>query len=231
MQEAAFRRTDENVLPGLRPIAPVKQPADSAGGNAALHIDSSLRDQEQAEVLPLEPAAQLFVGVWGQARARKGQAHSPLFSERTDRRLRRERRVAAAHDHQRLAEFRDLLRSLPNREHRAGHYALRRVQPTQKIRAIQHVGPKLHMRVKQVFFSGQQIRQADTPPNIGQLDVDHRMRLLYLLYTILHFGKKRKKNRKMPILNQAPRSGRRVRRSSSAKSAAAPSRKPGSENV
>ena len=166
MQEAVLRRTDEDMLPGLRPVVPVKQPADGAGGDAAFHIDSALRDQKQAEVLPLEPAAQLLVGACGQACARKNQPDTPLFSKCADRRLRRKRRVAAADDHECIAELRDLLCGLADREHCAGHHALRRVQPAKKVRAVRHVGPELHMRVKQILLPGQQIRQADAPPNI-----------------------------------------------------------------
>ena len=84
------------MLPGLRPIAPVEQPAPGARSDAALHIDRVLRRQKQAEVLPLELPAQLLIGACGQARPRKNQPDAALFSERADRSLRRERRGPAA---------------------------------------------------------------------------------------------------------------------------------------
>ena len=120
----------------------------------------------ESVLLTPELAAQLLVGACGQACARKNQPDTPLFSKCADRRLRRKRRVAAADDHECIAELRDLLCGLADREHCAGHHALRRVQPAKKVRAVRHVGPELHMRVKQILLPGQQIRQADAPPNI-----------------------------------------------------------------
>ena len=179
MQKTALRRADEDMLPGLRPITPVKQPAHSARGDAALDADGVLRCQEQAEICPLQPGAQLLVGAGGQTRPREDQLQPGGGPERADGRLRGGGRVPAADDDQRVAELRDPLRGLADRQHRAGHHALRRVQPAEEVRAVRLVGPQLHMRVKQVLLSGKQIRQTDAAPYIRQFDVDHRMRLLF----------------------------------------------------
>ena len=154
------------MLLGLRPVAPLKEPAHRARGNAAFQTDILLRGQKQTELPALQSLTQRLIGLRGKACPGEDQLRLFAAAQRSDRGLRGQRRAAAADDDERIAERADLPRRCADREDRTGHHALRRVQPAEKIRPVRRIGAKLHMRVKQILFPGQQIRQTDASPDI-----------------------------------------------------------------
>ena len=180
-RKRAFRqRADIHALLCALSIPSLHQPPQRARRRTHFQLRALPAQKQQTKLAPLQQPAKrnpvrACQRVSGKYNPHPAVEQIPVSAaEHFHARLCRQIPLSASSHHQRITLPRNRLARLPDGVNRLCRNRIRLPEPAQKLRRTRLVAAQMQVRVKQILFTCQQLRQRHTAPDTRQFYIDHR---------------------------------------------------------